>query len=388
MTHRKLVTRLLLAAVVAVGIAGLAGCASDVKVGAIVTETGPASAYGMPVRKGLDLAVEQINAEGGFHGKPLILIYRDDKTLPEVGEEVARELIEAEGVQYIIGPVSSPVTLAVAPIANENEVIVMSPTASADAVTAAGDYVYRVYPSDILEATAMADFARDLGIEQMIVFTYDNSWGAGLLEVFGQKFVSKFRQIVQTYQIQPGDTSQFAAWAAEVADMKPEGVYIAAYAEDFGNLVLALREAGVDAALMGTSAFNQDVVEVAGEAAENLVFAQPSFQPESAYAPAQEFAEAYRAKYGEEPERYAAYGYDALKILYQAMVEVDATNVGNVRIGLSTLDNFEGATGRISFDSHGDIVRYPSLFIVRDGAPVPWETFIAEGGTLQIPTRN
>jgi branched-chain amino acid transport system substrate-binding protein len=388
MSHRKTVSRILCAAVTLAAVVGLAGCSSEVKVGAIVTETGPASAYGMPVRKGLDLALEQINADGGFNGKPLVLVYRDDKTLPEVGEEVARELIEVEGVQFIVGPVSSPVTLAVAPIANENEVIVISPTASADAVTAAGDYVYRVYPSDILEATTMADFARDLGVEQMVVFSYDNSWGAGLLEVFGQKFTSKFRQIVQTYQIQPGDTSQFEAWAAEVADMKPDGVYIAAYAEDFGSLVRTLRDAGVEALLMGTSAFKPEVVDIAGDAAENLLFAQPSFLPAADYAPARAFAEAYRAKYGEDPERYAAYGYDALRVLHQAMLEVGATNVGNVRIGLSTLDNFEGATGRLAFDSHGDIVRYPQTFIVRDGVPVPWETFIADGGALPLPSRN
>jgi len=361
------------------------GCSTEVKVGAVLSETGSAAVYGDPVRMGLDLALDEINARGGFKGKPLVLLYRDDQTSIEVGEKVTRELIDTEKVHFIIGAVSSPVTLRIAPICNENRVVLISPSASADAVTAAGDFVYRVYPSDILEATAMARFARDIGIEKVVLFTYENDWGAGLREVFTNEFQSKYKQIVQGYQFAPDDTSSFDTWAAEVKEIAPQGVYIAAYAEDWGRLVAALRKAGVDAVLLGTSAFTPKVLELAGEGAEHMLFPQPSFQPGSDYAPAAEFARAFQAKYGTAPDRYAAYGYDALNVLYQAMLENESTHVDNVRIGLGNLENYAGATGRITFDSHGDVVQYPRTFIVQDGVPITWESFIEEGGTLEVP---
>jgi len=385
MNTPRILTCLALGAAMA---AGAVGCSNEIKVGAIVSESGPATVYGGPVRRGLELAADEINSGGGFHGKPIALVFRDDKTRTEDGVAAAVDLIDNEGVKFIVGAVSSPVTLAIAPLCNEKRVLLMSPSASADAVTAAGDYVYRVYPADILEATAMADFARDLGIESVVLFTYDNDWGRGLRDVFTQKYASKFRQIVQTFEFAPGDTSSFATWAAEVADMAPEGVYVAAYANDWGELIRALRAAGVKSVQMGTSAFTPKVVEIAGEAAEHLLFAQPSFLPASDYPPARQFAEAYRSKYGSEPDRYAAYGYDALRVLYRAMVEADTTHVDNVRIGLGSLDNFEGATGRITFDSHGDVVQYPQTFVIQDGRPVPWETFIEQGGTLKVPGRD
>ena len=361
------------------------GCSQEVKVGAVISRSGPAAVYGIPVTKGLDLALKEINAGGGFKGKPLVLIYRDDQTRTEVGEEVTHDLIDNQNTRFIIGAVSSPVTLKIAPICNDNEVILISPSASADAITAAGGYVYRVYPADILEATAMADFARDLGIEKMVLFSYSNDWGVGLRDVFTSRYQSKFRQVVQNYEFMPGETDSFATWTAEVAAIAPEAVYINAYADDWGLLVKLLREAGVDAVILGTSAFSPKVVEIAGVAAEHLLFPQPAFTPGSKYEPAQVFADAYRAEYHEDPDRYAAYGYDALMVLYTAMLDNESLHVGNVRIGLGNIDNYEGATGRITFDSHGDVVQYPQTFVIVDGVPVPWETFIENGGSLQIP---
>jgi branched-chain amino acid transport system substrate-binding protein len=361
------------------------GCSQEVRVGAVVSRSGPAAVYGIPVSKGLDLALEEINAAGGFQGKPLVLIYRDDETRPEVGETVTLDLIQNEKTRFIIGAVSSPVTLAMAPICNDNEVILISPSASADAITAAGSYVYRVYPADILEATAMADFARDLGIEQMVLFSYENDWGIGLRDVFTSRYQSKFRQVVQTYEFMPGETESFATWVAEVAEMAPEAIYVNAYADDWGLLVKLLREAGVEAVILGTSAYSPTVVATAGEAAEHLLFPQPAFTPVSGYPPAEAFDEAYRAKYGEAPDRYAAYGYDALKVLFHAMMTDESAHVRDVRIGLGGLDNYEGATGRITFDSHGDVVQYPQTFVIVDGEPVAWEQFIEGGGSLQIP---
>ena len=136
--------------------------------------------YGHQVTRGLDLALEEINAEGGFKGGPIQLIYRDDATSPEKGREAVLDLINNEGVEIIIGAVSSPVTLEIAPICEKKEVVLLSPTSSAPRISEAGEYIFRNYPSDILEGTAMADFARKLGVRRVAIFVaLDNEFGAG-----------------------------------------------------------------------------------------------------------------------------------------------------------------------------------------------------------------
>ena len=104
----------------------------------MISESGSVATYGMQVRRGLDLALEELNAAGAYKGGKVELIYKDDATIPDVGEKVVRELIEVDGVDLIIGAVSSPVTLRIAPICEESQVVLLSPSASAEEISRAG----------------------------------------------------------------------------------------------------------------------------------------------------------------------------------------------------------------------------------------------------------
>ena len=142
------------------------GCSNDVKVGAIISETGAVATYGNSVRKGIDLALDEINAAGGYKGGTFTVVYRDDATMPDIGTQVAHELIEQEQVDYIIGAVSSPVTLEIAPICEEVGVVLLSPSASAPAISDAGDFIFRNYPSDILEGTVDGPVRQGPGLRE------------------------------------------------------------------------------------------------------------------------------------------------------------------------------------------------------------------------------
>ena len=103
------------------------------------------------------------------------------------------DLIENEGVDIIIGAVSSPVTLEIAPLCEEQEVLLLSPSSSAPRISEAGEYIFRNYPSDILEGTAMADFAQGSWVRRVVIIALDNEFGSGLSEVFTRRFESKSR---------------------------------------------------------------------------------------------------------------------------------------------------------------------------------------------------
>jgi branched-chain amino acid transport system substrate-binding protein len=364
------------------------GCAKSVDIGAVISESGAAAVYGERVRKGIDLALDEVNAAGGHGGKPINVIYMDDQTRPEVGKAAVETLINEYGVRLIIGAVSSSVALKIAPICEENEVVLLSPTASSPKITDAGEYVFRNYPSDILEGTSMADFARDLGLERLVVFAVNNEFGHGLKDVFVEKYPSKFRSILETFEFDEGDAAALAEAVEITKGLDPDGIYVVGYVTDLAEIVSMLREAGIDAIAMGSSSITGDIVRLAGAAAENLVYPQPSFDLTTDDPNMQAFIQAYRAKYNEEPDRFAAHGYDSLMLLMNAMKFNDSPHPNDVKSGLGNTHDFQGASGRIGFDQNGDVVQYPRLFIIRDGAPVSYEKFIEDGGSLQVPGRS
>ena len=246
------------------------GCSKEVKIGAVISETGAVASYGRQVSRGLDLALEEINAAGGFKGKPIQLIYRDDKTSPTAGEEAIRELIEDEGIDLVIGAVSSPVTMSIAPICEKRKVLLLSPSSSAPAISELGEYIFRNYPSDILEGTAMADFARRLGVRSVVIFALDNAFGEGLTQVFSRRFESKSRKVLKTFRITAGDVDKLDGLIEEVKELDPEGVYVVAYVDVLAEVLKRLHAADLNVLTMGSASVTEQLSELIGEAANNL----------------------------------------------------------------------------------------------------------------------
>ena len=367
---------------------GLVGCSSEVTIGAVVSAEGPAAIYGEKVRNGLDLALDEINAET-INGKTVRLVYRDDKSQPDVGAAAAQELIDQEGVNIIVGGLISEVAMAIAPVVEKEQVILLSPSASAPEITDAGEYVYRNYPSDILEGTSMAEFASDLGLEQVVVFSAKNNFGVGLKKVFTQRFENNYRSVVGAFEFdETASVDELRAMVEEAKALNPEGIYIIAYLNKTSDILLAIKEAGIEAVMMGTGAVTTDLPRNAGDSAELLVYPQPPFDLDSQEDVVRSFVEAYRSRYGTDPDTYAAHGYDALKILAAAIGDAGTSHSGEIKSALARMSGFKGASGDTSFDKNGDVVQFPRLFIIKDGASTPYRKFIEDGGSLTIPNRG
>jgi branched-chain amino acid transport system substrate-binding protein len=369
----------------AVALLAAAGCSSEIKIGAIVPETGFADDYGKRVKNGLDLALEEINGAGGIAGSPVSVIYRDDGSRPETGRQAAVELIDEEGVHMIIGAVTSAVTLEIAPLCEKKRIVLLSPTASSPKITDAGDYIYRNYPSDILEGTSMADFARDIGLGRVAIFAANDDFGVGLRTVFTQKYENRFREVVETFEFDPEDTSNYDDIVRQVAELDVDGIYIIGYVNSTGELMNRLDAAGVKALIMGTGSITGEIVQLAGGSAEHLVYPQPPFDVDSPEPEIKSFVDAYLEAYGELPDTFAAHAYDALKIAAAALEKVDgSTHPSSIREGLNGISNFKGASGDAGFDGNGDVVQYPRLFIIHQGQPIPYQRFVEQGGSLEM----
>ena len=371
----------LILSVLAIGLL-TTGCSSDIVIGAVISESGSVESYGLHVKKGMDLAVEEINAAGGVNGGNITLIYKDDATNPNVGMQVTTELLD-EGVHAIIGAVSSPVTLAIAPLCEKAEVILLSPSSSANEISSAGDWIWRNYPADQLEGTSMAKFAKEeIGAEKVVVFALKGHWGGGLADVFTKQYEGRFRKVEKRYEFDESTFDELPSWVEETKSLAPDAVYVIAYDQELIRLLNLFDEAGLDAVRMSTSSVTPSVGRRAGASAENMVYPQVIFDLESKEPKVASFVSAFQARFGEDPDLYAAHGYDAVKLLAEAVIAAGSTHSRSIRQGLSGIENFEGATGRTSFDHNGDVVRYPRIFIVRGGTPIPYDQLKDQGGSL------
>ena len=155
-----------------------------------------------------------------------------------------------------------------------------------------------------------------------------------------------------------------------------------AYENDLAQLLQQLSEAEVEAVVMTSSAVTPNVVQLAGESAESLVYPQSTFELDSQDPAVAHFVSAFRRKYNTDPDIYSAHGYDALKLLVYAMNRGGGAHPDDVRIGLNGIHDYEGAAGLTTFDKNGDVIRHPRILIIRNGFPVPYEQFVNEGGSI------
>ena len=354
-----------------------AGCGEPepVKIGILLPETGPAGTYAKAVRQGIDLAAEEVNAAGGIKGGPLVILYKDTGSRAEAAQVAARELIEVEGVTAIVGPITSNEALSVVPIATEKQMVVLSPAASSPRLTnEGGEYFFRNYPSDVVEGHTMAEFCRNLALDKVAVLAADDIFGKGISEVFVDKYQASTREIVLSETFDSGLQADLARdLAKKVKSSGAKAVYMAAYEPDVAELLKALEAEKVEIPRLGTSAVTPKIAALAGEAAEHLVFPQTAFNPMDSSTPiVVNFVNAYDAKYGSNPDNYAAHAYDAVNVLATGLNKVAVP--GDLRDLLWT-DAFNGVTGRIDFNLQGDIVQAPRLYAILNGERVTYDQF-------------
>jgi branched-chain amino acid transport system substrate-binding protein len=360
----------------------MTGCgAGQVALGVILPLSGPAAPYGEMAKKGLDLAAEQIAAQGGVRGKTLTLEVRDSRGVPSAGLEAAMDLIDGEGVSAIIGDILSDVTLEIAAECERRQVVLFSPGASVPRLSQSGLYMFRNYPSDALEGAYVAQIASEkLRLLDLVVISVANAYGQGLREAFLKYYTGPNREVHRVITF-PDGGADAASIAAQVEELHPDGIYLIAYAQDRPPILEALRGRGITARIIGTRD-SRDLILKAGAAAEGMLVPLDDYDPASGDPVVQEFVKKYGEKYGgEQPGLWAAQAYDAALLVARAMNEAGGEYGQDVQIKLATISGFRGVTGVTDLDANGDVSRRPRMHVVQGGTLVPYEEYEAR----QIP---
>src|SRR5688572_6025079 len=284
-------------------------------IGEVGSLTGSEAAFGISTRNGIDLAIQHANAAGGVHGKKLAVRVYDDQSKPEEAASAVTRLITQDKVKLILGEVASSNSLAMAPKAQEAKVPMITPSSTNPAVTAVGDYIFRVCFIDPFQGFVMAKYARDSLKVATAAILKDNksAYSLGLTEVFERKFAELGGKIVAIEAYSKGDTD-FRAQLTSLKKTKPEAIYIPGYYSDVGVIARQARELGLKAQMLGGDGWDSEKLFELGGAAVEGAFVSNHYSAEDPSPRVQNFIKGFKAVFGTVPDSMAALGYDAANV--------------------------------------------------------------------------
>jgi branched-chain amino acid transport system substrate-binding protein len=346
----------------------------EVKIGAILPLTGDAASWGQSGKEGIELAVSEINAKGGINGLKLSVIYEDTQAQPEKGASAMQKLATIDKVPAVVGDIVSATTLAAAPIAEQNKVVLLSPTASAPKITEAGKFIFRIWPSDLAEGISIANFAaRKLNLKNIAVTYIQNDYGIALKDVFEKEYIKQGGTIVESVAYKPDETD-FRSHFTKVMKKNPDAIYLISYYKDAGLALKQAKQLKVKAKFLGTTAIEEPkLLEIAGDSAEGLIYAISSgYDANSKDEVVKTFNIKFKEKFKKTPSFIQANCYDAVNLIATVIGKGNSTGE-TIQKGLELVRDYHGVSGIISFDANGDVVKPTVIKTIKGKEFVPLE---------------
>ncbi|KHO44953.1 MAG: branched-chain amino acid transport system substrate-binding protein [archaeon GW2011_AR3] len=326
-----------------------------VKLGLMLPLSGDATAYGNPIRTAAFIAADEINAKGGINGKMIEFVTEDSKCSPKDGASAAQKLVNVDKVKVIIGGACSGETLGAAPITEAAKVILISPSATSPDITAAGDYVFRIAPSDAFAGEVAAKYASDdLGRSKAVVFSETTDYAQGLRKVFKENFELLGGAVVADETFSSEDTDM-RTQVLKAKNANPDVIYIVAQTPAKATLLLKqLKESGMEQEIVASEVLlGRDFIAENSELIEGAIGIEPKVDDTSPTTAAL-FAK-YKEQTGEEVPwpQFVAGVYDAVYLVSDA-ISLYGEDTDKIRDNLYSVKDYNGAIGKLTFDENGD----------------------------------
>jgi branched-chain amino acid transport system substrate-binding protein len=360
-----------------------------IKVGIVSPMSGPNARYGAFSNRGAELAVKEINEAGGVDGHQLELYPADSQGTPVEGVSATRRLIDQDGVGFVIGDVSSSVTLAMQPVAEDAGVLLLNAASSNPKITyGAGvggfKWTFRNYPTDENRAYVVTKYATEQGLTKFAVLSVDSDYGRAAIE-FTKKYLPEFGgEIVSEDYYKEGEVD-FRSVLAKIRDSGAQAILMYGLADTTPIVARQMIETGIAGKLplVGNGEFNTEAtIKAAPTALEGAIEAAawlPAWESERS----KRFVEAFQNEYGEAPNNHAYVHWETVHLLAQAIDEADSTKPEAVREALSGI-KYESAVGEVTFDDHNQ-ARLPMILLrIEDGVPSIKGAYTAE---IEYPTQ-
>jgi branched-chain amino acid transport system substrate-binding protein len=344
---------------------GAADSGEPLQIGGALALTGDFAFSDVPMRMGLEYAIDQVNEEGGIDGHPVELDVKDMKSDPKLAGVVAQELLD-DGAQLLYAPSFPEVNIPVIDAGAKEDVATVIPllTTPVNAVVASGTVVLPAF-SDPLQVAAVAEFALEQGDQTAVTVTSpDHPYTQNNPTYFEETFTNGGGEVVGDVQFTIGQT-EFDSVAERVADLNPDAVYTSMFIPDTPVFLKALRAAGFEGNVYGSDGFDSPaLVEVAGDAAEDVYFTVAGFPaPESELKAV--IDEITKAE-GEKPESaaFAALGYDSIQIVKAAVEKAGSVEPAELTPAFDDLGTVPGTvTGEITLEGHNQFPVKPATVV-------------------------
>ncbi len=323
---------------------------ADLKVGIMLPLTGDAAPYGIGAKKGAELAFEKLKVPG------VKLVVEDSGCDGRTAINAINKLINVEKVVAIVGELCSSATLAVAPVAEQKKVVLISPASTSPDITDAGDYIFRTVPTDARQGVFAADLLRREGIKNLAVLYPNEDYGKGFSGVLEKSFKEKGGRVVASESFERGSTD-LRTQLTKIRARRPDAVFLISNSPNSAIEALRqMRELRVNVKLFGSEGLkSKEIAQARG--ADGLIIT--SVSPGS-----KQFADEHKRFFNEEAGPFSAQAYDAYESIARA-IKGGAKTGEQIKNALYKL-SFNGATGRVKFDRKGDVSGSYDIYVVRN----------------------
>ena len=335
----------------------------NILIGEYGSMTGSEATFGQSTHNGIMLAVEEFNAAGGLNGRQVELKSYDTQGKSQEAGTVVTRLITEDKVVAVLGEVASSLSLAGGRVAQQFGVPMISPSSTNPQVTQIGDMVFRVCFIDPYQGYVVAKFTSENLKRTRVAVLYDQgqAYSKGLKDDFRKAFEALGGQIV-TEQAYTGGDQDFSAQLGNIKAASPEAIFVPGYYTDVGNIALQARKLGITATLLGGDGWDSPkLTEIGGAAIEDSYFSN-HYSHEEQRPEVQSFVQKFQAKYGVVPDGLAAMGYDAARLLFDAMKRSPSLGGKDLAAAIAQTKGFAGVTGSITIDAERN-ARKPAVVL-------------------------
>ncbi|HET7536922.1 MAG TPA: ABC transporter substrate-binding protein [Candidatus Didemnitutus sp.] len=339
-----------------------------IKIGEYASLTGKEAAYGQTSHKGILMAVEEINAHGGVLGKKIELVTEDDQSKQGESATAVKKLISRDKVVAVLGEVASIRSLEAAPVCQTNRIPMVSSASVNSQVTAKGDYIFRVCFVDSFQGGVLATFALNtLKAHRVAVLTsVSNAYSVGMTKIFKEHFIAGDGTIVADQKYNEGD-KDFRAQLTAIKAANPDAIIATGYYTEAALICVQARQLGLNIPIFGGDGWDAPaLLEIGGKAMEGTYFST-HYSPDNPSPAVQEFNQHYRARWGEQPDAWAALGYDSAQVLADAIQHAGVVSPSKIRDALAGTTDFPAVTGKITIDENRNASKSAVILTVKDG---------------------
>ncbi len=324
---------------------------------------------------GAEMAVTEINQRGGLFGMQVELIgHINSEAIPDVSVQLAESLIVDDGIVALIGPNRSSHAAVVGPVAQKHQIPMVTTTATNPNVTNGGDFVFMASFTDSFQGAVMAQFAKmELGITTAAILTRSGDlYTEGISEFFDSNFNSLGGNTA-IHVFYEGGTTDFTDQLTQIAEMKPDVLFTAGFAQDIVNITQQARATPLQNAngdptiFLGADSWDSELVFGDENAEVEGSYFSGHFSPETDEPLARTFVDTYESIYESTPTGGIAVSYDAVKLLFEAIERAGNLEPDAIRDQLAATENYIGATSIARYNENRHPTKSAVIFTIKDG---------------------